>query len=491
MSTLDSPTIRRVRPGGAILLLFAIGACHSTPRPASMTLRYDIKLSATPRLVLDVSARFRSTRNDFQQLTLPEPTARRFVRDLRAPGGVTGDERGWTTDRPSGSIDLTYRIDLEDMAAELRDSKVANMAGSAVYASWTSWLIRPREAAADALVTLHSSASPGLDCLLAGATDGMLEARARDLRHRVYGAFGAVESDTLAIATHPAIGEPGQVTVVRPRGSFSLGMDETLAFVARDANLLAGFGGGFPASRVLVLLMPVREHNGLIFGRVQPSPFPAVCLYAGEQTGPAALTDDWILLHELIHLTFPPVAKAGRWLDEGLATYFEPILRSRAGARSEEALWTELVDGFRRGLGALEHRGLDGAEGIDDVYWGGALFCLLADVEARQASAGRWGLEDGIRTLVATGYGVTGPLRTLDELIPVLEVGAHSEGLSALWQRHVVAAGGVGLDDLLRRLGVHARNGEVTLDDSAPWAAIRRSIVRGTPTIELPAVALR
>ena len=31
------------------------------------------------------------------------------------------------------------------------------------------------------------------------------------------------------------------------------------------------------------------------------------------------------------------------WLTEGLATYFEPIIRYRAGRRSAESLWAEFA----------------------------------------------------------------------------------------------------------------------------------------------------
>jgi predicted metalloprotease with PDZ domain len=53
------------------------------------------------------------------------------------------------------------------------------------------------------------------------------------------------------------------------------------------------------------------------------------------------LRADWVLAHELFHLGVPSMP-GGAWLDEGLATYYEPVLRTRAGLVSEMATWTEL-----------------------------------------------------------------------------------------------------------------------------------------------------
>lgn len=47
-----------------------------------------------------------------------------------------------------------------------------------------------------------------------------------------------------------------------------------------------------------------------------------------------ALQRDWVLVHELFHLGVPSFWRERRWLDEGLATYCEAVLRTRAGRPS-------------------------------------------------------------------------------------------------------------------------------------------------------------
>ena len=41
----------------------------------------------------------------------------------------------------------------------------------------------------------------------------------------------------------------------------------------------------------------------------------------GRDTNAQAFRDDWILVHEMVHLAVPRLARAHNWLHEGLATY--------------------------------------------------------------------------------------------------------------------------------------------------------------------------
>src|SRR5439155_9533496 len=81
----------------------------------------------------------------------------------------------------------------------------------------------------------------------------------------------------------------------------------------------------------------------------------------------------------------------GAWLNEGLATYIEPIVRARAGWRSVASVWQEWLQNMPRGLDAMGKTGLAHA-GRGGIYWGGALFMLQADIAIRQASGNRLGL---------------------------------------------------------------------------------------------------
>ena len=79
-----------------------------------------------------------------------------------------------------------------------------------------------------------------------------------------------------------------------------------------------------------------------------------------------------------------PLAMEHHWIEEGLATYVEPIARAQAGQFSVKLVWRDLVVGLPRGLPQPGDRGLDFTPTWGRTYWGGALFCLLADIEIRK-----------------------------------------------------------------------------------------------------------
>ena len=56
-----------------------------------------------------------------------------------------------------------------------------------------------------------------------------------------------------------------------------------------------------------------------------------------------------------------------------------------------------------KGLPAAGDRGLDYTPTWGRTYWGGALFCLLADIDIRKRTSNRFGLQDALRAIVAAG----------------------------------------------------------------------------------------
>ncbi|MGO4221315.1 hypothetical protein AB4Y64_05605 [Lysobacter sp. TAF61] len=112
----------------------------------------------------------------------------------------------------------------------------------------------------------------------------------------------------------------------------------------------------------------------------------AVLLFVRRDAHLAELRDDWTAVHELSHLFHPYLGREGRWLAEGLASYYQNVLRARAGLLSPEAAWQELDAGF--GRGQREHSGMPldglGRRGTMRVYWAGAAFWLEADLALRR-----------------------------------------------------------------------------------------------------------
>ena len=150
--------------------------------------------------------------------------------------------------------------------------------------------------------------------------------------------------------------------------------------------------------------------------------------------------------------------------------------RARGPHRAREGLGRD----DRRAAPGLRLRprdgGLDGARDWGRVYWGGALYFLLADVRIRERTAGARGLEDALRAVVAKD----GNVEAMWPLSRVLEIGDGATGTTVmreLYDELGRAHATVDLDALFRRLGVRVEHGVATFDDRAPLAAVRDAIL--------------
>ena len=97
----------------------------------------------------------------------------------------------------------------------------------------------------------------------------------------------------------------------------------------------------------------------------------------GQLASEGHLKHDWIMTHEMVHLAFPSVAEEHHWIEEGIATYVEPIARVEAGNLEPRSVWHDLVEGLPKGLPQPGDEGLDHTHTWGRTYWGGALFVHL------------------------------------------------------------------------------------------------------------------
>jgi len=122
-----------------------------------------------------------------------------------------------------------------------------------------------------------------------------------------------------------------------------------------------------------------------------------------RQIDAAALLNDWVLVHEMTHLALPDIGAEHGWLAEGLAVYIEGVARVQAGNRSIEDVFSEEMHSMPRGLPAPQGAGLDQDHSWGRTYWGGAMFCLMADVAIHQRTGNRLGLQDAMRAVLRDG----------------------------------------------------------------------------------------
>jgi hypothetical protein len=200
----------------------------------------------------------------------------------------------------------------------------------------------------------------------------------------------------------------------------------------------------------------------------------------GTQTSEDDLNSDWMLTHEMVHLTFPNMQDEHHWIEEGIATYVEPIARIQAGQFSAQRMWFELVRDMPKGLPESGDAGLDHTHTWGRTYWGGALFCFLADVEIRKQTQNKKGLQDALRAILNAG----GDMRYDWPIEKALQTGDRAVGgevLLRLYKQMRDRPMQVDLDSLWKQLGVRIENGTAQFNGNAPLAKIREAITVPKP----------
>jgi hypothetical protein len=249
---------------------------------------------------------------------------------------------------------------------------------------------------------------------------------------------------------------------------------DVFRWVQSAAESVTAYYGRFPLPQLLIRITPFEGRgvrNGMTFG----DRGGRITIRVGNETSVSELASDWMLTHEMVHLAFPSVDDSHHWIEEGLATYVEPIARIQAGHLKVEQMWLDLVRDMPQGLPQAGDRGLDRTHTWGRTYWGGALFCLLADVEIRRQTNNAKGLEQALRGILDAG----GDIRKEWNLEDALAAGDRAVGVSVLQPLYAKMKDKpvrVDLDKLWIQLGVQSDGAGVRFDDSATLAAIRRAI---------------
>ena len=260
------------------------------------------------------------------------------------------------------------------------------------------------------------------------------------------------------------------------RSAFSQGAAPLLEWVTRSADIVARYYARFPAPSVTVRLVP-QSGAGVQGGKTFANPNAYIRVQLGREVTAAQLLGDWVLVHEMTHLALPDTGEEHAWLSEGLATYVEGVARVQAGNRSEADVWAEEMHSMPRGLPQEGDRGLDHTHTWGRTYWGGAMFCLLADVGIRRSTQLRFGLQQALRAVLresgglATDWPIERVLRTGDAAVG-------TRTLEELYGRMQDTPVTPDLMTLWRELGVLPEGDSVRLVDDAPLAAVRHAIMR-------------
>ena len=461
--------------------LALLAACTSDPSPSPGGVPasrddgawiYTVRAGEGAR-VLEVTAEF------------PGHTARRFAVDPEAAAFVEdaawwdgaawlplarGNDEWTLPSGAGGSPRLRYRFRLEEAARAIDSPSTAAVRMDCLVGPPSAWTLRPTEGSTPRVVLqvetpadvvfatgiFRDPGDPGVD----GNTYVI---PSWFLPHAPFTAFGPFMSRSLSAGG-------SEILVVSPPPPYQMPADLPLDWVEEAAAQVADYFDGFPVPRVLVHL-----HRRSGFASTLGNGGASIDFPLGRRPRVEKFEDDWVMAHEMVHLGFPSVAGRHRWIEEGTASYVEPVARVRTGDISREAFWSELVRNLPRGQPRPGQGGLDGASTIDRIYWGGALYCFRADVETRRRTDGRRGLEHALRGIVSEG----GRISVGWSLEKALEAGDRATGvpvLAELYDEMGAEAVTVDLDALWENLGVRSEGGLLTFDDGAPWAGVRRAI---------------
>jgi hypothetical protein len=266
----------------------------------------------------------------------------------------------------------------------------------------------------------------------------------------------------------------GTIHVAFAPGSITLPNEKVLDWIRTSARAISTYYGRFPVSSLKLLLVPVdgpRVRGGTTWGYRGA----AIRVLIGREASEDDLRRDWVMVHEMVHLALPDLDDRYAWLSEGLAVYVEPIARVQAGDLTAREIWRAMMRDMPKGLPQAGDEGLDHTDTWGRKYWGGAMFCLLADIEIRKRTGNRFGLQDAMQGVIAAGgnhehdWSIERVLSTADKAVGVdVLTRLHSEmgpkpvtpDLAVLW----------------RDLGLQSQGESLEFDDTAPLAAIRKSI---------------
>lgn len=258
-------------------------------------------------------------------------------------------------------------------------------------------------------------------------------------------------------------------------GELAVSNHELQTYIEHGAASVKTYFGRFPANHLNLRIRAVGGDR-VRFGRSSPTDGGTIMLLIGRHAKPDTLDSDWTLTHEMVHLAFPATKGDNHdWLGEGMATYVEPIARAQAGYLGQDELWRQFVQYMPRALPQPGDGGLDGSRGIGRVYWGGALFCLLADIEIRKQTHNRKGLQDAFRGIMAED----GTMQWEWDINEIFATGDRATGtkvLSTLYREWKDKPVPVDLENLWQQLGIERKGSSVAFNDRASLAAIRIAI---------------
>src|SRR6266567_9136575 len=271
----------------------------------------------------------------------------------------------------------------------------------------------------------------------------------------------------------------GKIDVTLPDEQLKVSRQDLLNWVRSAADAVSHYYGRFPVPH---LTLKVRSDAGahVHHGVTYPKDGGLILISVGRDADIDELKTDWTLTHEMVHLAFPSMEDNHHWIEEGISTYVEPVARAQVGQIPIAETWRQFIRDMPKGQPGAGDEGMDNTHTWGRTCWGGAIFCLVADVQIRERTKNRKGLQDALRAILNSG----GDINQDWDIEKALARGDRATGTNVL--RNLYHAmrdkpAPVDLDQLWHKLGLDLKNRAVIFDDKAPEANIRRAITTLRP----------
>jgi hypothetical protein len=467
----------------AALLVFLIDAALAAEPAARYTLRYD---AGSETMAVRLCVPVASARIHFSA----DHGAARYVDALTRENApvLVADNDGWSAADWHAGECLAYRAALGRIAEAGRHRNSARH-GGALTTDPGLWMLRPdvdAESLAPREVSVEMPAGFSISApwhplqSADGAKRFSIPQTPDDWMAHV--AIGKFEEDPVVL--------PGGVIRVSILGNADAVQRAKLdAWISRVSRATLAAYGRFPLPDVQMLLV-VASQNGaerdpVFGGESTRGQGHAVTLAVDPTQSAAAFDGDWVAVHELSHLFHPYLDDHGSWLAEGLATYYQNVLRARVGLITPARAWEQIDAGFARGRGGmpsvpgkLEDASSDFEEHPEfmRIYWSGTAFWLEVDTELRKSSGNKLSIDEALRRFDACclpdyrGWAPEAFIAKLDTLLGTDVFRKHFAEYRA--RRDFPDLGPVYAELGLRRDGE-----KLIYDDAAPAADVRRAIM--------------
>ncbi len=277
-----------------------------------------------------------------------------------------------------------------------------------------------------------------------------------------------------------------RVEIAMLQGRQQFNRNKILLWIDSNLNALRQIYGQLPVKYLQLLVIPVgADREPVPWGEVMRGGGDGLHVYIDQTRPMTEFVADWVLIHELAHLLHPSISGNGNWLSEGLASYYQNILRARVGVLTEAQAWEALNAGFERGLqGTLGDRTLAQVTEamIRDrqfmrVYWSGAAISLLADTRLRMDSKNKLSFDIVLKKFAQCCLPADDEW-TARELMKKFDELSNSKIFIELYDAHVDATHFPDLKNTYQQLGLKKETAHLRLLNAAPEIQVRRGIMQ-------------